>query len=196
MTDDRNWMVKERNGPQLGPLDSILRTSGRFLIRNSSSNTFRMALQVSRNLFQYFGADSELVHSHADLSSRKGNVISIALGLDFPKSAFQFNSIQLVNNHGLFLREDGREARKFRLEEGLGAIFLRPLPNKRLELVIWGYDSWGLNLAGRLMPMLTGVGQPDFIVVSRRCAWEGAAGVLAMGLFDRLWNMSEASFIS
>jgi hypothetical protein len=46
------------------------------------------------------------------------------------------------------------------------------------------------------LPMLTGVGQPDFIIVSKRCAWEGAAGVHAMGSFDNSWGVSETSFVS
>lgn len=78
----------------------------------------------------------------------------------------------------------------------MGAIFLRPLLNERLELVVWGFDQQGLRQAARLVPMLTGVGQPEFVVVSQRCAWEGAAGVLAMGSFDNFWNVSEASFVS
>lgn len=86
--------------------------------------------------------------------------------------------------------------RTYQFEAGLGAAFLRPLPDERLELVIWGYDDTGLRQAARLVPMLTGVGQPDFIVVSRRCGWKGASGVLAMGLFDYAWKVSKASFLA
>lgn len=82
------------------------------------------------------------------------------------------------------------------MQRGLGAILLRPLPMERLELDIWGFDSFGLRLAARLLPMLTGVGQPEFIVVSERCAWEGTGGVLAMGSFDRHWELSEMAFVS
>ena len=196
MTDDCGWMLELRCGNQLGPLDSILRTSGRLMIRTWSAETFDMALQVSRNLFQYFAADSEIIHSSADVDRQKGNVISLALGLDLLKPPSQVDSIGITENRRLVLRKGNGQTRAYELQDGLGAIYLRPSAGGRLELVIWGYDDWGLRLASRLVPMLTGVGQPEFIVVSNACAWKGAAGVLAMGSFDNSWNVSEASFIS
>ena len=82
------------------------------------------------------------------------------------------------------------------MEEGLGAIFLRPLPDERLNIVIWGVDDAGLRSAARLMPMLTGVGQPDFMIVSQACAWKGAAGIVALGFLDYRWNVSKSSYLS
>ena len=196
MTNDQSWLATERHDAQLGPLHAILRTRGQFVIRATTAESFEVALQTSRNLFQYFAADSEIVDLDTDVTRQKGSVISVALNLDFPRSASQFHSIELKEARGLVVRRHNGLERIYHLQEGLGAIFLRPLPFGRLELVIWGYDSWGLRLAGRLMPMLTGVGQPDFIVVSKECAWKGAAGVLAMGSFDNIWTISEASFIS
>ena len=196
MTDDRGWMLELRYGNQLGPLDSILRTSGRLVIRTWSAETFDMALQVSRNLFQYFAADSEIIHSGADMDRQKGNVISLALGLDLLNPPSQVDSIGITEDRRLVLRKDNGQTKAYELQDGLGAIYLRPSAGGRLELVIWGYDDWGLRLASRLVPMLTGVGQPEFIVVSNACAWKGAAGVLAMGSFDNSWNVSQASFIS
>ena len=187
--------MEQRYGAQLGPLDSILRTSGRFLIRTSSKETLDTALQVSRNLFQYFAADSEIIDLDAALAFHQANIISVALGCDLPPSASWFRSVDLLADHGLVVRKCNGQERVFQFEEGLGAIFLRPLPLGRLELVIWGYDCCGLRLAARLLPMLTGVGQPDFIIVSKRCAWEGAAGVYAMGSFDNSWGVSETSFV-
>ena len=189
-------MVKLRCGNQLGPLDSILRTFGRLMIRTWSADIFDIALQVSRNLFQYFAADSEIIHSNTDVDEEKGNVISLALGLDFLESSPEVQPIGATKDRGLVLRKGNGQTRAYELQDGLGAIYLRPLVGGRLELVIWGYDNWGLRLASRLVPMLTGVGQPEYIVVSNACAWKGAAGVLAMGSFDNSWNLSEASFIS
>ena len=196
MTDDRDWTLELRCGNQLGPLDSILRTSGRFMIRTWSAETFDMALQVSRNLFQYFAADSEIIDSSADVDGQKGSVISLALGLDLLSHPSQVQSISVTKDRGLVLRKGNGQTRAYELQNGLGAIYLGPLAGGRLELVIWGYDDWGLRLASRLVPLLTGVGQPEFIVVSNACAWKGAAGVLAMGSFDNFWNVSEGSFIS
>lgn len=96
----------------------------------------------------------------------------------------------------MIVRDASDLLRKYPFEEGLGAAFLRPLPDERLELVIWGYDDAGLRQAARLVPMLTGVGQPDFVVVSQRCRWKGADGVLAMGFFDHAWEISKASFFT
>lgn len=187
--------MEQRYGAQLGPLDSILHTSGRFLIRTSSKEIFDTALQVSRNLFQYFAADSEIVDLNTDAVLHQGNVISVALGSDLPESVPWFHSINVLADHGLVVRKHNGQKRIFRFEEGLGAIFLRPLPLGRLELVIWGYESCGLRLAARLVPMLTGLGQPEFVIVAKRCAWEGAAGAHAMGSFDNFWSLSETSFV-
>lgn len=76
----------------------------------------------------------------------------------------------------------------------MGAIFLRPLDDERLELVIWGYDVDGLQQAARLAPTLTGVGQPDFIVTTAECRWRGAAGVAAAGFFSYDWQIAAESY--
>lgn len=174
----------------------MLRSRGPFIVRSLSLETSEIALQVSRNLFQYFLADTEIICGTDDGSSARGNVISLALGDEFPPCIRPAFPIDLIAKQGLVLRKCEGTSSVFKLQEGLGAIFLRPLPNERLELVIWGFDRLGLRLAARLLPMLTGVGQPDFSVVSERCAWEGAGGVLAMGFFDSLWNISNSSFVS
>ena len=83
----------------------------------------------------------------------------------------------------------------YRTEEGLGVIHLAPLPNEGLEVKLWGFDEIGLQYATRLIPMMTGVGQPDFIVTRKSCAWKGTAGVAAMGFFDYAWNISHGSYI-
>ena len=189
-------MTKQRCGAQLGPLDAILRSCGRFLLRCSFTQASDVALQVSRNLFQYFAADSEIVDINTDVALHQGNIISVALGFSLPEAMPWFRSINILRDSGLVLRKANGQKKAFQLEEGLGAIFMRPLSQGRLELVIWGYDSWGLRLAARLVPALTGVGQPEFTIVSKRCAWRGVAGVLAMGSFDNLWNVSETAFIS
>ena len=179
----------------MGPLDSILRSVGRFLIRTSAPVS-DVALQIARNLFQYFAADSEIIDINAAVGSQSGNVISVTLGSDSPVLGSHSNPIGLDNGGRLYIRRHGGAETVFPFEVGMGAIFLRPLLDERLEVVVWGFDKQGLRQAARLMPMLTGVGQPEFIVVSKRCAWEGAAGVLALGSFDNFWRVSEASFIS
>lgn len=195
VSHDRQWLTEQRHGAQLGPLDSILRSAGRFLIRTSASVS-DVAVQIARNLFQYFAADSEIIDLSAPVGSQSGNVISVTLGSDSLMLGSHSESIGLDDSVGLYIRRRGGIKKVFPFEVGMGAIFLRPLLDERLELVVWGFDKQGLRRAARLMPMLTGVGQPDFVVIGRRCAWEGAAGVLAMGSFDNFWRVSDASFIS
>lgn len=96
---------------------------------------------------------------------------------------------------GIGIRNARGSVRWYEFEEGLGALYISPLPHERLELKVWGFDDDGLRQAARLLPMLTGVGQPDFVIVRKRCAWEGVAGALGMGSFDSFWNISEASFL-
>lgn len=191
---DCQWLTEQRHGAQLGPIDSILRSVGRFLIRTSAPVS-DVALQIARNLFQYFAADSEIIDLNAAVGSQSGNVINVTLGSESPMLRSHSDPVGLDDDRGLYIRRCGGKKTFLPFELGMGAIFLRPLLDKRLELVVWGLDKHGLRQAARLMPMLTGVGQPDFVIVSRRCAWEGAAGVLAMGSFDNSWKVSEASFV-
>lgn len=186
---------QERNGSQLGPLDAILRTSGRFFIRTLSTQASEIALQVSRNLYQYFGADSEIGDAIVDANKHQGHVISIGIGRDFPPSSNPSFPIEIVHDEGISIRKSSGKKTILEFEHGMGAILLRPLPDGRLELVMWGFDIQGLRLAARLLPMLTGVGQPEFIVVGKTCAWKGAGGVFALGSFDSFWNLSDASFV-
>lgn len=187
--------MDQRYGSQLGPLDSALRSVGRFVIRTSDVVS-DVALQIARNLFQYFAADSEIIDINVAVGSQSGNVISVTLGSDSLVLGPHSEPIGLDSDGKLYIRRRQGIKSVFPFELGMGAIFLRPLPNERLELVIWGFDKQGLRQAARLVPMLTGVGQPDFVVVSKRCSSEGAAGVLAMGFFDNFWQVSQGSFIS
>ena len=156
---------------------------------------YDIALQISRNLFQYFGADAEIITSKDILGLGSGNTIRIELGTII--SPFQLPSypINIEGCQGLTVRNAHGYKKVFRFEAGLGAIFLEPLPSERLQMRIWGWDIRGLRQAARLLPMLTGVGQPEFVVVSQSCSWLGAGGVKAMGSFDSFWNISETSFM-
>ncbi len=103
--------------------------------------------------------------------------------------------ISVEHGRGICIRDARGRRRLYEFEDGLGMICVSPLANERLELKIWGFDQRGVNQAARLLPMLTGVGQPDFVLFGKRCAWEGAAGVYAMGSFNNSWNISDASFL-
>ncbi|KAJ9622279.1 hypothetical protein H2203_006497 [Taxawa tesnikishii (nom. ined.)] len=189
----RSWQVKvpqsewdlkgrpTRSGRQLGAMDSILRTQGRLRIL-TGSNSRHIALQVSRNLCQYFAADTEIVGREITLSETAGNVVQVAIGMDLPTGLFDDHPITIDSHNSLSIKRDtGGEGNT---------------QSESLELVVWGADEEGLRTAARLAPMLTGVGQPDFVVVSKGILRKGADGVLALGFFDTQWKVSKNSFFT
>ncbi|PGH23117.1 hypothetical protein AJ80_02745 [Polytolypa hystricis UAMH7299] len=199
--------LDQRYGKQLGMMDAILRTTASFTVRAYSQGSDGVASQISRNTFQYFAADSRVISrckeesfARASDDHNTGNVITVALKDDLPRSELANFPIH-VDSGNLVVRRPhlsrgGSSEHKYEFEPGLGAIFLRPLMNDRLELVVWGADLSGLQQASRLVPMLTGVGQPDFVVLSDRCRWQGFAGVYAAGFFDRSWQVSGAPYVT
>ncbi|KAL9005709.1 MAG: hypothetical protein Q9188_001522 [Gyalolechia gomerana] len=193
---DRGWLRDQRHGHQLGGVHAILDTNGRFSI-STPRKAFPLAVQISRNLFQYFGADAEITGPNQDDQPGEGNRISLLLGptTDGSSQAGQFSPISLDKGRGLVVRDAYGRTTVYGFQEGLGAIFLRPSTADALELVIWGSELSALRHAARLVPTLTGIGQPDFIVFDKGCAWRGAAGVLALGIFDIFWNISEHSVV-
>lgn len=178
-------------------MDSILRTSSTFNIWTANSS-IDVALQISRNFLQYFGLDSEIFVSEKDAvpsASSVGNDILVVEGGHVPDSKLESFPIR-IGQTSVTLRSADGAIKLFNFRPGIGAIFVRPLPEERLELVVWGADRNGLRQAARLVPMLTGVGQPDFIILDDSARWKGASGVLAAGFFDYQWNISRGSFIT
>lgn len=222
VSDDISWRnISQRYGRQLGAMDAIMSTEGTFLIDMCSIGIEHVALQISRNLFQYFGADSQLsrecdpARRTFSLSGRSvsvlGNVITLAIGDDLPPPKYTGFPIRSDRGRLVFSRQpfsnsfvfaaetilspNGKMCRhKYKNEASLGALFLRPLQDERLELVVWGADAAGLEQAARLVPTLTGVGQPDFLVMSKSCRWRGPAGLYAAGYFDKSWQISTGSY--
>ena len=157
--------LAHRHGAQLGCLDSLLLTRDCFLIIVEQSNEvslsvdylvdFEVGLQVSRNLYQYFQADAEIVSSAEGLRLHAGNIITIAKGRHFAASLLPSYPISLAGGKGVLVRDREGTQHLYSFQRGLGVICLRPLPQGRLELLIWGFDDEGLRLAARLQPMLT-----------------------------------------
>lgn len=195
ISHDTTWRnISNRRGRQLGP-NAILRTVGPFVVTTvpqDSQDAKGVALQICQNVFQYFAADCSLYPMTA--AEESGNIISVVLRGSLEASALDTYPLRV--EEGCLLIDTQRARQKYNFEDGLGAIFLRPLEGERLELVVWGFDKTGLQQAARLIPMLTGVGQPDFVVVSSRCAWDGQGGVYAAGFFDHSWQISSGSYIS
>lgn len=192
-----NWKaLSGRYGRQRGSLDAILRTPSLFKIKVYSEEAFEAALQVSRNLMQYFGADAEIVVSQTDLKSAAGHIISLGQGNVIPPCLIDDFPLQICEEGIEIRRRQGNVLMRIPNQTGLASVFLRPLPDEKLELILWGCDAIGLQQAVRMVPTLTGVGQPDFIVLGNGARWKGCAGVLAMGFFDHEWQVSQASYIS
>jgi hypothetical protein len=205
ISHDTRWKtVHQRYGRQLGALDAILRTQGTFTIRACSPGVEHVALQISRNLFQYFAADSQIIeHCSMNKSQHQpGNVITLALGHDLPPAMMDTYPIRI--DQGRLVISTSRSSSALSAlrqehvygEPGLGAVFLRPCPDERLELVVWGTDLDGLRQAARLVPTITGSGQPEYVILGNRSRWEGMAGVYAAGHFDWSWQISPNSYQS
>jgi hypothetical protein len=191
-----------------GGLEAILRTTGPFTLAYHGNDSFSTALEVARNLHTYFYADAELVDGNA-IHTSIGNQITISVGNDIPTylCTEDFPISLCANDDGtkgsvtLSLRALHPPAKTFKLDSGqieAGAIFLRPISSslgETLELVIWGSDTTMLSQAARLVPMMTGTGQPDFIVLDRSAAWRGVDGT-SLGWFDAWWEMGRGNCLS
>ena len=197
---DTIWKETERHGRQLGNMNAIYNTQGKISIIYPSDTTASayyqaVALDLSRNIFQYFGADTEIIRSNREHQADKGNVVY----LGFPEvstahSETRFPIILDENNDLVLVLHDGYE-KKFRSETGIGAIFVIPLEgSERVGIVIWGSDEDNFRRAMRLFPLRTGVGQPDFIILGPESAQKGIAGALALGFFDSEWQITRYSF--
>ncbi|KAJ4369981.1 hypothetical protein N0V83_005745 [Neocucurbitaria cava] len=183
----------QRHQRQLGSMTAILRTQGPFIIRHpGSDNTSHLALQISRNLHQYFQADTDISSSYTTPTNATGNVITLAIGSSLEDLQPDF-SIRVFES-GVSIRDHQGQTQKYG-DEARGAAFLRPLKGGRLDLVLWGADYEGLGQAARIVPMLTGVGQPDFVVLGESAKWRGIEGALAIGFFDSSWEVTASSVV-
>jgi len=188
------WRRKERSGKQLGALDAFLNTSGHFTIvlppvAQRQPYHQELAIEISRNLHQYYSADSDIVEDIRYMTG-EGNVILIdikdsrALGQAATDMALSFNE-EMIS-----VQDTTGRLKIYPMEPGVGAIFLRPLGPERVAIVVAGADEDGLRAAARLVPLRTGVGQPSLIILGKEAGWKGVEGALAMGMFDSKWQLS------
>lgn len=187
----------ERTGKQRGSLDAILRTDGPFqIIQHSAEAAAEIALQVSRNLLQYFGADSIILNANKYTAAVEagGNIISVCLATTPPQSQLKGFPIT-IDNGVVRVRGSAHQHGGQKIRNASSAIWMQPLSDERLELVVWGVDEAALHQAARLVPTITGAGQPNFVIFEV----DGVSGVggkvAAMGFFDFAWNVSAASYV-
>lgn len=174
----------------------MLKTKSRFTIAYSGLETSTVALQISRNLHQYYYADSEIVDSLTPRNAT-GHVITIAIGAQLPPSVVPEFPIKLSprTDRLMILNSEGKWQTPGGSRRAMSAVFLRPLHGGRLELVVWGDSLDTVQQAARLVPMLTGTGQPDFIIIGDDGRWKGADAAY-MGFFDVWWKVSRSSVLS
>lgn len=160
--------------------------------------TLPIALQVSRNLYQYFSADAEIV----DVEQQKcpesfiGNTITVVTGSSLPPSHLRDFPIRISNDSQVLVRVPGNMPIWTRANDNdVGAVFLRPSQSQALELVVWGRTVNDLAWAARLTPFMTGIGQPDFVILDRKSRWKGVEGT-SLGFFDAGWEISQSSVLS
>lgn len=187
-----------RHGQQLGSMDAFLRTeNGIQVVRTSRGGAVdKVALQIARNLCQYFGADVDVLDKTSSYSPEYSNTVRVALGDSVPDSYLKDFPLRVIHPGVVTLRGSDGLTKLYDSENGLCAIVVRPLRDDKVELLVWGADEEGLEIAARLVPMLTGVGQPDFVIADRRMLWGGAGNVLAMGFLDHMWNVTADSYLS
>jgi hypothetical protein len=178
-------------------LDAVLRTGDAFTIRYGNASELELAVQVSRNFHQYFAADS-VIQTPGSKDERWGNVITLAVGAQLPTPAQEGFPIRVLESTGrLQIRDhDGYWGTPGGSRSKIGAIFLRPDANERygVELVVWGETTAMLEQAARLVPMLTGTGQPDFIILREDAKWKGVDGAY-LGFFDAWWRVARSSVL-
>ncbi|KAK0248653.1 hypothetical protein LTS09_016212 [Friedmanniomyces endolithicus] len=180
---------------QAARLDAIMGTRGAFQVIYLSPAAQQVALQVSRNLCQYFGADTKITDDYNEAKAANGsNLITIAIGTDLPSTpespiTFSNSRLEIHDHYSPY-------PHIYASKNHLAAVWLRPLPDERLELIVWGADAEGLGIAARLVPLMTGTGQPDFVVADQTMLWKGLEGTLALGYFDVWWKVSRGSYFT
>lgn len=186
----------KRTPRQMGGLEALLRTHGKLLIARHTEGEIsrKIALQISRNLCQYFAADTMIVSGYAELENETGNMISIAVGEDLPPVEHVPYPIS-VKGGRLVVEDDLTDTmQSSSAADDQFGVFLRPWESSRVELVVWAARAENLDIAARLVPMMTGAGLPDFVIGDRSMMWKGLEGVLALGWLDDSWRVSRNSF--
>ena len=189
-----------RQQKQFGGLNAILHSAGPFVTRYADNEARDIASQIAQSFYQYLKADSDIlamtddqISNGASSTLSSSNIITVVVGSHTDALAREF-PIE-ISDSGISLTRANGERTLIPMSENLSAVYVSPLDEGRTELVIWGARKDSAAAAARLVPILPGVGQPDFVVLSESCRWKGVAGVHALGFFDYQWRISETSFI-
>lgn len=193
--------AEQRSGRQIGSLDAFLHSDGPFtIVLDKAAKLDTTAVQISRNFLQYYAADCQIVgaeHHARAISNATGNVLTIIEGQDCVHDIGGGFPVRIANGYIAISGRDEDSTASYHMAPGRFAVFLRPLPEQRLELLVWGANEEAARFASRLVPMLTGTGQPDFIIGDvSQLRLRGSGGVLAAGFFDWQWQVAKGSYIT
>lgn len=184
--------LNERSGRQRGAMHAILRSRGSFGIL-ACREAEELAIQTSRNLLQYYGADAEIKIVPEQHQEGSGNLITIWQGKGLPSSKLAGFPIQVLGDV-VHLERDRRDGSSRALFDVCAGAWLRPLEDEKLELVIWGIHQRSLRHAARMVSTLTGGGQPEFVLFGCE-GRHGLDNIVATGFFDYAWNISARSYV-
>ncbi|KAJ7285998.1 hypothetical protein C8J57DRAFT_1286459 [Mycena rebaudengoi] len=180
-------------------IQSFLSTAAPFVIAvadGTNSHHMSLALRIAYDLNAYHRLDAEIVVSAESLQERldsPGNILIIG------DTASPFVH-KLLKRAETPFRVDGENLtlRNTILDEaGLGILFLHPHPTNPEGQVLFllSTDSHGLERAGRLFPIRTGVSVPDWVITSSRADQKGAGGVVGAGVWGAGWSWNVMSWL-
>ncbi|KAJ6500423.1 hypothetical protein C8R45DRAFT_67979 [Mycena sanguinolenta] len=165
------------------------------VLDNGNPRDVSLALRIAHDLNAYHRLDSEIILGHESFPQRLadsgavGNVLligntaspSLASILKKPQTPFR------VENNVLVMKDE------ILGEPGQGILFLHPHPQdpNGQMLFLLSTDTAGLERAGRLFPIRTGVTVPDWLITSSRADQTGAGGVLGAGVWGAGWSWNE-----
>ncbi|KAJ7043274.1 hypothetical protein C8F04DRAFT_1074310 [Mycena alexandri] len=198
----RAWKISAQNlkapSQVSARIQSFLSTTAPFrliVLDNTSSRDTSLALRIAHDLNVYHRLDAEIILGYEAFQDQlasgiTGNILiigdaaspALAKLLENPQTSFR------AENNRLAIRDATFD------EAGLGILFLHPHPQNAdaQMLFLLSTDASGLERAGRLFPIRTGVTVPDWVITSSRADQVGAAGVVGAGVWGTGWGWNEA----
>ncbi|KAJ6606577.1 hypothetical protein DFH09DRAFT_1242069 [Mycena vulgaris] len=177
-------------------IQSFLSTTAPFrlvVLDNSSSRDISLALRIAHDLNAYHRLDAEIIPRVPDrFGDSPGNILIIGRTSSplLPELLESSETPFRMENNLLVIRDTIID------EAGLGILFLHPHPEntKGQMLFLLSTDAAGLERAGRLFPIRTGVTVPDWLIISSRAEQTGAGGVIGAGVWGTGtgWTWNEA----
>ncbi|KAJ6618285.1 hypothetical protein B0H10DRAFT_2164198 [Mycena sp. CBHHK59/15] len=194
------WKIDSQETPiqPSARIQSFLSTTAPLLLAvlDASPREMSLALRIAHDLNAYHRLDAEIIVGSQALQDRlensasdTGNILIIGdtttpfLHKLLEKSETPFR----MENSTLMLEGKPIDG------PGLGILFLHPHPTNPIGqmLFLLSTDSAGLERAGRLFPIRTGVTVPDWLITSSRAEQTGAGGVIGAGVWGVGWSWNE-----